>query len=371
MFPLGFLFLLYTAVEGATSPISCYNDQGHSVDWLYLYKLPHQKHKQDEGLKYLLMDGGSEGWTEGSGLVNDSAGALGRTVGQLYEQKGGEIAYILYNDQKPQGRGKKGTNEDSSRGGHTKGVVLVGKTQGFWLVHSTPHFPPVKEGGEFSYPHSGITNGQNFLCVTYPLEMFKIIGEQLQINEPHVYDCNVPDSLASVLPSMAEVCRSARGRERNVSLSHSAHFSSHESNRSVSLTSLAGTNFISFAKGASFGNDLYHSWVAPALQSDLLVQFWRLSEGILPSDCSANWKVLDIKTISLGETTTFHTTLDHSKWAVSTGRGAQDEAGGWICVGDINRNKAEEKRGGGTVCQRDATVWKAYRNAVQEWYPCD
>ncbi|KAJ8354553.1 hypothetical protein SKAU_G00221200 [Synaphobranchus kaupii] len=372
MFSLGFLFLLYSAAEGAASPISCYNDHGDSVDWIYLYKLPHHRHQQDEGLKYLLMDGGSEGWTEGKGLVNDSTGALGRTVGQLYEQnvwfQGGEIAYILYNDQKPDH--EKGTDGDRNRGGHTKGVVLVGKTQGYWLVHSTPHFPPVKEGGEFSYPHSGIKNGQNFLCVTYPLGMFQTIGEQLQINEPFVYDCNVPDSMASVLPSLAEVCRRAKAEGRHVSLSHSAHFSPPPSNRSISLLSLAGTKFVSFAKSASFGNDLYHSWVAPTLQSDLLVQFWHLSKGILPSDCSLNWKVLNIKTISLGQSTTFNSTLDHSKWAASTGSGGQNEAGAWICVGDINRNKAEEKRGGGTVCQSNPTVWKAYRNAVKESYPC-
>ncbi|KAJ8398374.1 hypothetical protein AAFF_G00426290 [Aldrovandia affinis] len=366
MFSFGILFLLYSAAEGAASPISCYNDQGASVDWFYLYKLPHHAHTpRDDGLKYLLMNRGNEGWTEGMGLVNDSTGALGRTVGQLYEQKeDSEIAYILYNDQKPKGGGEKGADTDRNEPGHTKGVVLMDKVQGFWLVHSTPHFPPIKEGGAFSYPNSGVPNGQNFICVTYPLERFQTIGEQLLINEPQVYDCNVPPSLASVLPSMAKVCKRGTDEGRNVSLSHSAHFSPHLSNRSVSLTSLAGTNFISFAKSASFSNDLYHSWVAPALQSDLLVQFWRRSRGILPSDCTLSWKVLDINKISLGEKTTFNSTLDHSKWAVSKG------PGDWICVGDINRNEAEEKRGGGTVCQKDTAVWKAYRNAVKEWEPC-
>ncbi|KAI1886070.1 hypothetical protein AGOR_G00210240 [Albula goreensis] len=371
MFWLG-LFLLYSVTGSSASPISCYNDRGEPVDWYYLYKLPHlSRTPQDEGLKYLLMDTRSEGWTEGSGLVNESTGALGRTVGQLYEQKeDNEIAYILYNDQKPKGGVVNRSDGDRNECGHTKGVVLVDKAQGFWLVHSTPHFPPAKEGGEFSYPSSGITNGQNFICVTYPLERFQTIGEQLQMNQPLVYDCNVPDSLASVLPSMAQVCKRGKDKGANASLSHSFHVSPHSSNRSISLTSLAGTEFISFAKSASFGNDLYHSWVAPALQSDLLVQFWRRSEGILPSDCSQGWKVLDVKVISLGEKTTFRSTLDHSKWAVSTDSASQDRAGGWVCVGDINRNEAEEKRGGGTVCKRDATVWKAYRNAVKESYPC-
>lgn len=38
-----------------------------------------------EGLKYLFMNGESEGWMDGKTLVNDSQSAVGRTVGPLYE----------------------------------------------------------------------------------------------------------------------------------------------------------------------------------------------------------------------------------------------------------------------------------------------
>lgn len=57
------------------------------------------------------------------------------------------------------------------------GVVLLDKHQGFWLVHSTPHFPPARKAARYSYPNSGLKNGQNFICVTYPLERFQTIGE--------------------------------------------------------------------------------------------------------------------------------------------------------------------------------------------------
>ncbi|KAL4646797.1 deoxyribonuclease-2-alpha-like [Arapaima gigas] len=358
---LSFL-LLYVAPGEAVTPISCYDDRGGPTDWFYLYKLPHlPHHPKGDGLQYLLMEPGSEGWTEGAVLVNNSKGALGRTVGQLYKQgEAGEIAYILYNDQKP-----KETDLDFAvrhEKGHTKGVVLLDKTQGFWLVHSTPHFPPPKGEGGYSYPETGEKNGQNFLCVTYPLEKFQDIGEQLTINEPLIYDCNIPDSLASSVPSMAELCGQSQ-RKGSRSTPHSLILS----NRSVELTSLAGSTFTSFAKSASFDTDLYHSWVAPALQSNLLVEFWQDSIGILPSDCSQGWEVLNVKTISLGAMEKFSTTKDHSKWAV----GKVDDTGNWICVGDINRNEAEEKRGGGTVCHSNSAVWKAYRTAVVEFYPCD
>lgn len=52
----------------------------------YMYKLPnrHDKKFSGEGEKYLLLEKGSEQWTNGKGSVNESTGALGRTVGQLY-----------------------------------------------------------------------------------------------------------------------------------------------------------------------------------------------------------------------------------------------------------------------------------------------
>ncbi|KAM6994456.1 deoxyribonuclease-2-alpha [Tautogolabrus adspersus] len=355
------LLISFVPLEGNTSPISCYNDQGDAIDWFYLYKLP-------KGEQYLLLEKGSDGWTNGKGTVNDTTGALGRTVGQLYSQgKNTELAYILYNDQRPpQDFGGRwvDSSSSSSNGGHTKGVVLLDKNQGFWLVHSTPHFPPVQQEGQFYYPNSGVNNGQNFICVTYPLDRFQTIGEQLQINQPNVYDCDVPESLASLVPALAAVCK------KKHLPGHIAPHIKPVANRSVTLTSKDGTDFINFAKGASFDNDLYHSWVAPFLQSDLLVQFWIRSTGILPSDCSQGWKVLDIKLINPGQTFTFKASQDHSKWAVSPNAAGSGSGGGWVCVGDINRNEAEEKRGGGTVCLQDPVVWKAYRTAALQCEAC-
>lgn len=362
------LLIICVPLGGDTSTISCYNDQGDAVDWFYVYKLPkeHGGKAPIKGEKYLLMNKGGEGWTDGKYTVNDTAGALGRTVGQLYSQgKNKEVAYILYNDQPPlKDVGDRWVDNSGSRGGHTKGVVLLDKNQGFWLVHSTPRFPPVQQAGEYSYPGSGVNNGQNFICVTYPLDRFQTIGEQLQINQPNVYDCDVPESLASLVPALAAVCK--KKHPSGLIFPHVKTVS----NRSVTLTSKDGTNFISFAKGSSFNNDLYHSWVAPTLQSNLLVQFWVRSTGILPSDCSRGWRVLDIQSISPGQTFTFKTSQDHSKWAVSTKAAGSGAGGGWVCVGDINRNEAEEKRGGGTVCLRDPVVWKAYRTAALECEAC-
>ncbi|MED6242796.1 hypothetical protein ATANTOWER_009866 [Ataeniobius toweri] len=91
----------------------------------YLYKLPKEGGRQSErtGETYLLLDKGSEGWSEGKVTVNDTMGALGRTVGQLYSQeKNSEVAFILYNDQKPAEEfGGRWAESSGNRGGHTKG----------------------------------------------------------------------------------------------------------------------------------------------------------------------------------------------------------------------------------------------------------
>ncbi|XP_077454866.1 deoxyribonuclease-2-alpha isoform X2 [Stigmatopora argus] len=363
-----FLLLLISCSPhgGDASAISCYDDRGEPTDWFYMYKLPKKKHVAQSGLKYFFLGRGDADWTPGRNDIDEPAGALGGTLEQLYSRT--EVAYILYNDQPPSPSPPPPppSHFRLQRGrGHTKGVVLLDETQGFWLIHSTPHFPlSPRAAGAFHYPDSGVPFGQNFLCVTFPLKSFQSIGEQLQINQPSVYDCQVPASLAAAVPALAAACyRNGTWRP--------------PANRSVTLTSKGGAPFVGFAKGSAFDRDLYSSWVAPALGSDLLVQFWIHSGGILPSYCGPGPQVLDVTRVSPAASPAFNCSKDHSKWAVSpeagnagAGGGGGGGGGGWLCVGDINRNQAEEKRGGGTLCQRDAAVWKAYRSAVLAYRPC-
>lgn len=81
--------------------------------------------------------------------------------------------------------------------------------------------------------------------------MFCTTGEQLQINQPNVYDCDVPESLSSLVPELAAVCQKEKKKYPYGDVLHNFK---PVSNRSVTLTSKDGTNFISFAKGASFDN---------------------------------------------------------------------------------------------------------------------
>lgn len=94
----------------------------------------------------------------------------------LFQNK---LFYALYNDEPPEGKsiGSKG---------HTKGAVLADSTGGFWLVHSVPHFPQV--GSSYSYPSTGITYGQSFLCISLDLSNLNKVGEYSLTRKINIYE---------------------------------------------------------------------------------------------------------------------------------------------------------------------------------------
>ncbi|CAM4606744.1 unnamed protein product [Lepidochelys kempii] len=346
------LFLLAVALPHvAGGGISCYDDAGQPVDWFLAYKLPWPRHSPPaEGMRYMYQDARSGGWVPGRTLMNSTQSAVGRTLLQLYQganRRTEDTAYVLYNDQPP-----KNVPSSTSPRGHTKGVVLLDRAQGFWLLHSTPHYPPpVTE--TYAWPHSGLHNGQSFLCVTFPYAQFKEIGTQLRFDDPVVFDARVQGAFAQALPDLHLASEMQHVREPPW-------------NRSVALTSLGGRRFLSLAKFRLFHDDLYSGWVAQALSSDLYVQFWPNSRGVLPSNCSGPYRVYNIEELGFpAPGPDFPATVDHSKWCVST-----ESTPGWACVGDMNRNLEEEQRGGGTLCQQDPAVWKSYYALVQKYSKC-
>ncbi|XP_077326508.1 deoxyribonuclease-2-alpha [Lithobates pipiens] len=337
------MFLLMPYLSSAA--ISCYGDNGQPVDWFIVYKLPHLDRSAEAGMKYMYQDGNSEGWKAGVSLMNSTDSAVGRTVSQLYKfSQSQNVAYILYNDQPPH-------DTSNEVRGHTKGVILLDKESGYWLVHSTPGFPP-SASSQYDWPSSAHNYGQTFICVTYPYLQFKEIGTQLLYNTITPYDSSVPDCFIDDLPDL-----------KNAAMK--AEVTSPPWNRQVTLTSAGGKTFVSFAKHARFGDDLYSGWVSEALKSDLCVQFWLNSRGILQSNCSLAYHTYNALTLSFDPTVTFSSHKDHSKWCVTW-----SDSPGWACIGDMNRDKEEMQRGGGTVCIQDTTVWKSFKTLVMDYSKC-
>ncbi|KYO25719.1 deoxyribonuclease-2-beta precursor [Alligator mississippiensis] len=348
MLPLLFMALSLTPAAGGG--ISCYDDNGQPVDWFVAYKLPH--HSPGQGLRYHYLDARRGDWVSGRALINSSQGALGTTLRQLYQAattQGDAMAYVLYNDQPPRANTSISTRFAASHG-HTKGVVLLDGTQGLWLVHSAPHFPP-PTATTFAWPPTASRFGQTFLCITFPYASFQDIGQQLLVNQPLVYDSSVGGAFAQDLPDLALAASMKPVKAPPW-------------NRSVTLPSLGGAPFLSLAKHRRFHDDLYSGWLAAALGDTLLVESWRDGPGDLPSNCSGPGpQVLNVAHVAFPDMPAFATTQDHSKWAVA-------DTAAWACVADTNRNRGEEQRGGGAVCLPHRPLWKAFRGLVQDYDPC-
>ncbi|KAM7047090.1 deoxyribonuclease-2-beta isoform 3-T4 [Acridotheres tristis] len=156
------LLLLLSSVPLWAAEISCRNEDGETVDWFTLYKLP--KHAKGQipmlGLEYLYMDALAPQWQLGKYLINMTQGAVGQTLQQLYEtyeSKRNTTAYAIYNDEIPESDSK------GSKRGHTK-------------------------------------------------------DQQMLSYNPGIYSCSIPDSFQADLPNLQKLC--AKSRLPSVPLRH-------------------------------------------------------------------------------------------------------------------------------------------------------
>ncbi|KAL7866727.1 hypothetical protein AOLI_G00145410 [Acnodon oligacanthus] len=326
--------------------LTCLNEEGKPVDWFMMYKLPkHKKGEVGSGVDYMYLDPSLLNWQLSRYAVNMSEGAVGRTLSQLYHRyESNSSAYLLYNDAPP-------VLKYENNYGHTKGALLFDWSQGFWLTHSVPHFPPFPEMG-FGYPSTGKLFGQTVQCTTYSYKQFQKISQQLAYINPRVYNCSVPAAYDTDMAAMAQICA---GKTPAVA----------PRRKLEKLESLQGEIFLSFAKSHSYVDDIYTGWVAQTLKTDLLVETWQREAHQLPSNCSLPFHVMNIKWVRLPENVTFSSYEDHSKWCVALEYKAQ-----WTCLGDLNRESTQAFRGGGLICSQNPAIYKAFRQAVAWFKSC-
>uniref|UniRef100_A0A182SJX6 Uncharacterized protein n=1 Tax=Anopheles maculatus TaxID=74869 RepID=A0A182SJX6_9DIPT len=328
----------------------------------YLYKLPKESSERDSptnGLRYTYIsskdDAGPDTplqWHTARYNMNESASAPASTIVPATRNPSTKLT-IMYNDEPTNGP------VDMVRG-HTKGVVSTDGTTGFWLIHSVPKFPPAI-GVEYGYPHTGMLYGQSFLCIMLDGSQMETVGQQLLYNEVTVYSSSIPPALAARFPTLNRAAEMAPTNS-------SPPFYSQQT-----IRSRAGVQFVTFAKSRHFGKELYADWIAPTLDTGLMVESWQHGTGNLPSECYGDRRrhsVLNVREVSVGREDRFKTLKDHSKWAVGGGAGEKGEDGGWICVGDINRQQHQKQRGGGSVCQASVRVAALYRGMVDDVEPC-
>ncbi|XP_060531435.1 deoxyribonuclease-2-alpha isoform X2 [Cylas formicarius] len=341
----GLVFLIFLVFS---FQLECKDEKNEPVDWFVIYKFPKENHAIkpiNQGLGYMYLTSKVyTTWMLSVKTINDTNSMVAYTLSPLYDVKD-KLTYILYNDESPYG-------PKTSTKGHTKGIVMAENYGGFWLIHSVPHFP--HSLNHYQYPETGIHYGQSFLCVSLDLENLNTVGLQLQYNEVPIFAQNILEDLAKTIPELAKAAS-------NITITSSPWFSIKE------ITSKDGAKFVSFAKSRHFLKDLYSDLVAPSLQSNLWVETWPNEPNRLPSSCDNTFQVFNVLSllVSLGDVT-FFSTVDHSKWAVST----NVTKNYWTCVGDINRAEKQTKRGGGTLCFSNPKVAANYQMLIKSIEKC-
>ncbi|XP_053104039.1 deoxyribonuclease-2-beta [Hemicordylus capensis] len=345
------LLLFGSAPPMWATEISCVNEDGKAVDWYILYKLP--KYMRYEaagtGLEYMSVDSLTQAWKLSKYLVNYTESALGQTLQQLYQaykSKKNSTAYVMYNDGPPN------KMNYSWMHGHTKGFLLLDKSQGFWVIHSIPEFPPFPEDG-YGYPSTGKKNGQTVICLTFRYDQFAEIDKQLSCYNPNIYNCSIPKLFHPDLFNLQILC--AGLALPPVPWQH----------RLSKLQSAQGETLFSFAKTKYYHEDIYLAWIAQTLKTDVLVESWQRNGHELLSNCSLPYHVYNINLIKTPWNSSFFSHHDHSKWCVSWR--SEDQ---WICIGDLNRTVQQAWRSGGFICTQNQYIYKVFRLLVLSYYSC-
>ncbi|KAJ8263852.1 hypothetical protein GJAV_G00142130, partial [Gymnothorax javanicus] len=231
--------------------ITCRDKNGVKVDWYILYKVPKLNNQDLKGLEYFYMDKEKSQWFY---PISDSKSVLANTLQPLltHTVETSDFGFISYSDQPP-------NKQVGSAFGHSKGIVMMDRTSGVWLRHSTPNFPYDRANGTL-WPDTGTKYGQTFICVTFDYDTFKQIGAHLLHIRAFPFDSYIPDDFHQELKSVVN----------KEDPKPSTPFLDQE------LTSLSGQGFKSFAKYSSKSHaEKIYLHIADSLSSDLAACTWR------------------------------------------------------------------------------------------------
>ncbi len=151
--------------------------------------------------------------------------------------------YAYYNDETPD-EVQKGSRA------HAKGIFYVANSgAGFWLIHSVPRFPELKET---TFPDDEIIYGQSFLCISISSKAeWANLGTNLVINFPQVYEHNFPTWFTAFAPDFPKIL--ATSRPSGIA--------------DYATAKLLSGFFLAFAKDSNWDDDLFGALVAPTLKA--------------------------------------------------------------------------------------------------------
>lgn len=328
--------------------ISPLDENGHPVDWWFIYKVPEQKSASaasaagsvvSTGYEYVYYDPRVGKIAQSKNVLNQPQGALNLTLNSVFGKPDPTTGWILYNDERP--KSMKGSDNDAL--GHTKGVIAFDTVSNtaFWMIHSWPHFA---EPGATAAPTP--IYGQTFICVALDLATAsKLAAQMANHQEPQVFLPRVPGTLAKTDPLFA--------------LTQPLNPSAPADHDALDFKTRGGLPFKVIAKNRKWNDDFWNDLVGPTLKEDMDVETWiRVTKTDPIPDTKDNdgiHSIVDVKFIDLrplGAPWVWSETRDHAKWGITT-------KNNWVCVGDINRMVSQRARGGGTIAFQDVTLWTA------------
>ena len=335
---------LLSAPALADNGVGCINDDGMYRDFIVAWKLP-------DGAEYVYFDPYMQAPQKSQYTLDSSTeGFLANTLNQVYSADKDKVGYVQYNDEWPDDH-KHGT------GGHAKGFFGFDENQGFWLQHSVPRFPEFVSKGYPGLPEEEFTYGQHFLCITMGLNDMNSLANQILTAYAWVYEQNIPEDFPAI---------------QNLRLLASGERDDNGGSNTFSFTSIPywNTYFDTFYKAPSWGKYLYEDFVEVQYQDDFTWETWMNGINPDPSFCAGDsdghlYNSTNIRVLKIGDTK-FKETQDHSKWGISTGPRNQR----LVCLGDINRQESQNKRGGGTTCLANSALWQYLSSAIQDQDCC-
>lgn len=244
-------------------------------------------------------------------LTHKVRNPLYETLRPLYDRSPDIKSYAMYNDQEPPKK-----NADQSLA-HSKGALAFDSTMGFWMISSIPRFPAKVSLG-FQFSSSQTLYGQTVFCITVSVSVKNRIKTMFEITHPNIYD--EKDFMTKYI--------------------------------NLEFETYGKVKVQAFAKSAMFGKDIYTDMISPGLgSSKLFVQTWR-------PKLKNNTMVSNIEYIQFKNTISYKASNDHSKWAVAEKRP-------WTCIGDINREETQFRRGGLSLCLNNKNVADQFRNLLK------
>ncbi|KAH0795669.1 Deoxyribonuclease II family protein [Histomonas meleagridis] len=331
-----FSFLLCSAV----SKLSCKNIKNQNVNWFAAFKVPKVSDgvsAHESGLGYFYRDSSTTLQEGPSDLSSKTSNPIYYSIASLYSGSS-DIGYVLISDQPPSGKSVSGSRA------HMKGVFLFDSSNGIYLLHSVPKFPPEPSSG-YSFPASGTTYGQSFLCLTLSHSDMDKIMEILLVDFPYPYASSIPSYAYSSMPTLQKFMNE-KWNNNDMTL--------------VRTVKAGTTQFTLYGKHRKWGKDLYHDLLATSYQDNIYANTWSNGVGTNPSDCSGLFAAYNVLNLNWGSIS-WKRSKDHSKWGV---------IGSNVCIGDINRQESQKSRGGGAFCINDIQFSNEIHLLIDDYETC-